>query len=196
MFLKKSYLRVQCLHEVFIDLTVHVYISVSFKQVRPLLYSGHQFVKDIVKMNKILQNSETCATMQVLCTMHILRPKCFCWWCSNPILGFPDWFWEHDAPGAFVPSIYWFARTGLSSDQVDYLCSGTVLLWPAYAIQQVLKKAGRTSFSALEKHYKTKLVIVTEKLKKHVEEWPTFLSKELKQKLKLIKSKQKKRRKG
>ena len=52
--LKISYLRVQCLHEVFINLTVHVYISVSFKQVRPLLYSGHQFVKDIVKMNKIL----------------------------------------------------------------------------------------------------------------------------------------------
>jgi hypothetical protein len=36
-----------------------------------------------------------------------------------------------------------------------------------------------SSFSALEKHYKTKLVIVTEKLKKHEEERPTFLSIEL-----------------
>ena len=45
-----------------------------------------------------------------------------------------------------------------------------------------------SAFSALEKHYKTKLVIVTERLKKHEEERPSFLTNELKQKLKLIKS--------
>ena len=45
-----------------------------------------------------------------------------------------------------------------------------------------------SAFEALEKHYKTKLVIIMERLKKHEEDRPEFLTTELKQKLKLIKS--------
>ena len=66
-------------------------------------------------------------------------------------------------------------------------------------VEQLLSVKGETisvqgtakftsAFSALEKHYKTKLMIITERLKKHEEDRPKFLTKDLKLKLKLIKS--------
>lgn len=45
-----------------------------------------------------------------------------------------------------------------------------------------------TAFDALEAHYKTKVVIIAEKLKKHEEGRPKFLTKDLKERLLLVKA--------
>ena len=45
-----------------------------------------------------------------------------------------------------------------------------------------------SAFSALKSHYRTKVAIVTEKLKKHEDGRPGFLTRELKDRLILVKS--------
>ena len=111
-----------------------MYISVSFKQVRPLLYSGHQFGKDIVKMNKILLQNRN--KFRSLCNnasaLHNARnmssdPIVFVDGVRTPFLASLTDF-ESMMPHELLSQAFTglLSRTGVSPAQVDYLCAGTV----------------------------------------------------------------------